>query len=179
MKTTKNGILIGIALLLCMTSISAFAVSSSYWSGNPLTLNAGETRNFSIVLQNLGATSDLTVKASITGGSEVLKFTDSSDVYVVPAGEKKLVNLEAVIPANAIPGQTYDAKLDFSEVKQSNSGEFGFGTAIGQGFSIIVSQPSAASGTPLVIYFAIGIAVALLILLIVLKMKKKPKSRKK
>lgn len=173
--------LFGLLLLVCMSTISAFAVSSSYWSGNPLQLNPGESRNFSIILQNIGGTSDLTLKAKITSGLEVLKITDSSDVYVVPAGGKKAVHLQANIPLTAEPGKSYDAKIDFSEVKQSSSGEFGFGTAIGQGFSVIVTPKTIppSKGTSLTLLIALGIAVLLAAIFVIIKLKKKKFHRKK
>ena len=158
-KIMRKEILTGLLVLLCMGNIAAFAVSSSYWSGNPLQLSPGESKNFSIVLQNLGGTSDLTLKAKISSGSEVIKIIDSSDIYTVPAGDKTKVNFEAVIPSDAEPGKTYDAKIDFSEVKQSSSGEFGFGSAIGQGFSIIVLSPTgnAVEGEiPTLIYIPVS-----------------------
>lgn len=173
--------LAGMIVLLCMANVAAFAVSSTYWSGNPLQLSPGESKNFSIVLQNIGGTSDLTLKAKVTSGSEVLKITDSSDVYVVPAGEKLMVNLQAVIPKGAEPGKTYDAKIDFSEMRQSSSGEFGFGTAIGQGFSIIVIPKTIvpSEGKSWIYLIVLGIAILLAAILVIVKLKKKKTHRKK
>ena len=176
-KMIGKEILIGFILLLCINNVFAFAVSSDYWSGNSLKLAPGETKEFSIILQNLVGTSDIRIKAVVTSGSEVLTITDSSDTYLVPAGEKINVNFRVTIPIDAEPGQIYNAKIDFSERRDSSSGEFGFGTAIGQAFDIVVpstvSRRSWLENNLVILYLAIGIAVLLIIIFILRKGLKK------
>ncbi len=178
----RKEILMGFILLFAISNISAFAISSNYWSGNPLRIYSGESMNFSIVMQNLAGTSDVKLKASITSGAEVLKLIDTSDIYTVLAGQRKNINLKVTIPQDAKPGQMYNARIDFAEMKEGKSGELGVGTAIGQSFDIIVvptgnifkDKPST------IIYLSIAIAMLLVVIFIVMKTRKgKLKTRKK
>jgi LPXTG-motif cell wall-anchored protein len=178
----RTGILAGLIILICISNISAFAVSSDYWGGHSLQLNPGETKEFSLTLQNLVGTSDLRVKAIVTSGSAILKLADPSNVYLIPAGEKKNVNFKAIMPIDAKPGQTYNVKIDFSEMRDSSSGEFGFGTAIGQNFDVVAMLPpeQKPTGVNKNLMFAIIIGVALIaIIILVLKKSKKRKPHKK
>ncbi len=181
MKTKNNlkGILVGMIVLICISNISAFAISSDYWRDNPLKMYPSESTKLSLTLQNLQGTSDLRLKAVITTGSAVLRSTDSSNVYIVPAGEKGLANFVATLPSDAKPGQVYNVKIDFSEVKDSQSGEFGFGTAIGQSFDIVAISPEGEPTKPntaLILSIVGGIIVLGAILYFLLKKKKKGKS---
>lgn len=177
----RRGILTGLIILICIGNIFAFAVSSDYWSGNSLKLAPGESKEFSLILQNLVGTSDIKLKAGVVSGSEVLRILDSSDIYLVPAGEKRNVNLRASIPIDAEPGQVYKAKIDFSEIKDSSKGEFGFGTAIGQSFDIVVlPKTSWLENNSIVLYLVIGIAVLLIVIFTLRKiMKGKSKTKRR
>lgn len=181
MKTKNNlmgkEVLIGIIILICISNISAFAISSDYWRDNPLKMYPSESTKFSLTLQNLGSSSDLRLKAVITTGSAVLRSTDSSNVYIIPAGERGLANFVATLPSDAKPGQVYNVKIDFSEVKDSQSGEFGFGTAIGQSFDIVAlsSEEPTKPNTALILSI-VGIVIVLGAILYFLLRKKKRKS---
>lgn len=176
-------VLIGLIVLICISNISAFAISSEYWRENPLRLYPGESKEFSLVLQNLGSSSDLMLRAVVLTGSSVLRLTDSSNIYTVPAGQKGEANFIATVPADSKPGQVYSVQINFAEVKDSQSGEFGFGTAIGQSFDIIAIPPVSAepTKTPLltVILLAVGVALLVAIILILGKKFKKKKSQRK
>ena len=178
----RKGILAGLIALICISSISAFAVSSDYWGGHSLQLNPGETKEFSLTLQNLVGTSDLRVKAIVTSGSAILELVDPSNVYVVPAGEKKNVNFKATMPIDSKPGQAYNVKIDFSEMRDSSSGEFGFGTAIGQNFDIITMLPPEQEPTGVnknfILLIIIGIALIVITILILKKTKKRKPHKK-
>lgn len=184
-KKTMIGkeVLIGLIVLICISNISAFAISSEYWSGNPLQLNPGETREFSLILQNLGSTSDLNLKAVVATGADVLRLADSSNIYTIPAGERGSANFIATVPLDAQPGQVYSVKIDFLEVKDSQSGEFGFGTAIGQSFNIIAlpTKPAEPAGLNTVVLLLIigGIVLVGIIIFILTKIKRKSHRKEK
>jgi len=172
----KKEVLVALIVLFCISNIAAFAVGSFYWSGNSMKLSLGESRNFSIILH--AGNSDIKIKADITSGSEVLKITDLSKIYTIPLGEKRSVNLEASVPKDAKPGQIYSVRIDFSEIKDSASGEFGFGTAIGQSFNVVVLPETTGWNKTVVLYLAAGITV-LLIIIFTLRKVMKGKSHKK
>jgi len=174
----KKEILAGFILLLCFSNIAAFAISSDYWSGNPLKLAPGESKEFSLILQNVAGTSDIKLKITVVEGKNVLQLMDSKTLYTVPAGEKINVNFRATMPIDAKSGDRYTAKIDFAEVKDTSQGEFGFGTAIGQNFEIITLPEKTPFNRTIIIYFIGGIAV-LLIVILTLKKVMKGKSHKR
>jgi len=174
-------ILVGLIVLICISNVVAFAVSSDYWSGNSLRLAPGETKEFSLILQNLVGTSDLKLRAVVTSGSSVLRLADSNDIYIVPAGEKKNVNLIASIPSDSQPGQVYNVKVDFSEITESSGGEFRLGTAIGQSFDIIVlPEKTEESNNSVILYVVAGAALLVIVVAFILVrvIKRKNKSSK-
>ena len=176
-------VLIGLIVLICISNISAFAISSEYWRENPLRLYPGESKEFSLVLQNLGGTSDLNLRANVISGYNVLKVADPSNIYTVPAGQKGQANFIATVPSDSKPGKVYSVQIDFLEVKDSKSGEFGFGTSIGQSFDIVtlsaVEQPTGLNKT-VILYVIAGIILLVIVIWILRKVKKrKPHHRKR
>ena len=174
-------VLIGLIVLICISNISAFAISSEYWRENPLRLYPGESKAFSLVLQN-GGTSNLNLKANVMSGYNVLKIADPSNVYTIPAGQMGQANFIATVPSDSKPGKVYSVQIDFAEVKDSKSGEFGFGTAIGQSFDIVtlsaVEQP-AGLNKPVVFIIAGIILLAIIIFILRKKLKKKKSHHRK
>lgn len=183
MKNTNNmmfrkEVFLGLLILICISNISAFAISSDYWSGNALKLYSGESKEFSLLIQNQVSTSDLKLRVTVTAGSELVRLADPSNIYVVPVGEKKNANFVATVPLGAKPGQVYNIRIDFSEVKDSANGEFGIGTAIGQSFNLVVLPETTGWNKTVVLYFAAGITV-LLIIIFTLRRVMKGKSHRK
>lgn len=178
-----RGFLIGLIVLICISNISAFAISSNYWRGYPLKMYPSESQNVSFVLENLDGTSNLNLRAVITSGSDILRASDSSSTYNVLSGQEGDANFVATLPADAKPGQVYPVTIDFTEVKNSQSGEFGFGTSIGQSFDVIVLSPSAPQPTGMntttILYIIAGIVVLAAIIFVILKTKKKKSHRRK
>ncbi len=174
-------ILVGLMILICIGNVAAFAISSDYWSGYPLKLAPGEAKEFSLILQNLVGTSDLRLKAVVSTGSSVLRFVNPEEVYVVPLGETRTVDLVANVPADSKPGQVYNVKIDFLEVASGSGGEFKLGTAIGQGFDIIVLPGEVAElNKNIILYVVAGVillAIIAFILVRILKKKSKKKSK--
>jgi preprotein translocase subunit SecG len=123
----------------------------------------------------LAGTSDLSVRADISSGSEVLKLTDSSNIYVVPAGGKTTVNLQVTIPSGVKVGKTYNAKIDFTDIV-SGAGGTALGTSIGQSFDIVVvGGGKSSSDISIIPYILIILIVLLILILAIIKLKKKKK----
>ena len=55
MKYTNilTALILGVFLI---SGVSAFAVSSQYWDDNPVSMNPGETKEITILLQNMAGT---------------------------------------------------------------------------------------------------------------------------
>ncbi|MDO8528301.1 MAG: hypothetical protein Q7S06_00200 [Nanoarchaeota archaeon] len=174
-----KAIIIAFTALFLLSNVSAFAVSSAYYSTNPLKLPQGETQDFMLVLQNPSGPETEQLKVNILSGADILEITDKSDIYSIPIGEKTSVNLRAVIPQDAKIGQIYPVNLELITMQESSKGEFGFGSAIGQSFDIVVTRTDGTttliskSTMKLLIILGIGIFVLGLIAILVVKKRKR------
>jgi uncharacterized membrane protein len=133
-----------VMIILASELVASFAVSSAYWEENPLVLPAGETKDIKLILQNLASPDEINLKASIDRGSEVIGLADPSDIYLVPGGEKKDVNLRVAIPIDAKVGDIYPVRMVFTTVAPGAAGGFVFGSSIEKSFNVVVG---AAPGT--------------------------------
>ena len=96
----KIGMTTIILIILSISFISAFGVSSSYWKGNPLLIAPGDTKTISLRLQNMVEDGeDITVRAILTDGFEIAS-TEEKD-YLVRAGTKDTeVPIKISIPSD-------------------------------------------------------------------------------
>ena len=175
MKINKRyleiGILVGI-LFFISGSVSAFAVSSAYWKGNPITIYPGETQNIQIILQNMAGTEDISAKGVILEGFEIAEITDAEDVYLVPLGGKTTVNIRVSIPEDAEVEDEYSLRVSFTTMATESAGPIGFSSGVERTFPVIVVQEPRPE-TPLwIIYLAVGILVALMIVVFVSRKKR-------
>lgn len=130
---TKNLIasLVLLIGILSLNLVSPFAVSSRYWEDNPLIASPGESVEFFVVLQNIaGEGGDMTVEGSITEGSDIATFKDSSPIYSVPFGQKVNVYLEAEIPREASNGEILNVVVSFRTISGDSSQALGLGSGI-------------------------------------------------
>lgn len=158
--------------LFLISSVSALAISSSYWSG--LRLSPGETKEIYLTLQNIVGQEDLYIQGNILNGSEIVKLSDSNTLYSVPLGSKTKVNMTITIPEDAKLGDKYLIDLSFTTVKVGGAGAFGFGSSIGQKINVIIGSDSEikTKQTTQTIYIVIGIVILLAIIIFVAKKKK-------
>lgn len=181
MKTDKKTIygktlLLISMIILFMNTIFAFAVSSAYHPDNPLYIPPGETTEGYITLQNLAGESDVNIRAEIMSGSEILELTDPSNEYLVPAGEKTIVNYKITIPSDAKIDDVYPINIVFTTITEG--GGFSFGSSIGQKFNVIVgsgAKPPEEGIPSWTIGLIIGAIILITIIIILTKRKKKKK----
>lgn len=127
------------------SAVAALGVSASYWDNtppNPLVLNPGESKDIQFVIQNFaGSGGDVTMRASIETGADLATISDRSNDYFVPFKESKAVNMRVTAPANASIGDRFKIALLFTTVaKDVKSGQFSFGSAIGQHFDLVITR---------------------------------------
>lgn len=168
------GILVGM-LILISGSVSAFAVSSAYWKGNPITIYPGETRDIQVILQNMAGTEDIRAKGVILEGFEIAQITDPEDVYLVPLGGKTTVNIRLSIPEDAEVEDEYSLRVSFTTMATESAGPLGFGSGVERTFPVIVIKEPTPETASWIIYLAVGILVALMIVFFVLRKKRKGK----
>ena len=193
MKTNKELAVIGSLIVLSILISSyaaAFAVSSTYWSENPLTISPGETKDFQFTLQNLAGSEEVTIKALITKGSELAEVIDPTNIYSVPAGEKTVVNLRATIPESASVGAVYPFEAVFTTVAKAEQGTFGIGSSIRQSFNVEVVErtvlkeaapkealPEEKPETNILTWVTVIIVLLILLAVIIIILKKKKKKK--
>ncbi len=176
MKINKRyleiGILVGI-LIFVSGSVSAFAVSSAYWKGNPITIYPGETQNIQVILQNMAGTEDIRAKGVILEGSEIAQITDAENIYFVPLGGKTAVNIRVSIPEDAEVEDEYNLRVSFTTITSEATGPIGFSSGVERTFPVIVVKEPRPETAPWIIYLAVGILVALMIVVFVSRKKRK------
>ena len=130
--------------------VSAFGAGAPYWSENPLYLEAGESENVVLKLQNMVGDEDVTLRAEVTRGGEVVSLTDSNLDYLVPSKTKDVpVNLRIEVPADAEEGVFYPVSVSFTQVAEEEGRMVRFQGAIIKTFDVIVgAEPvvEAAAG---------------------------------
>jgi hypothetical protein len=138
-KITKNILLSLVIMTILASNILAFAISSAYYKGYPLYIPAGETKNIQMLLQNTEA-NDLTIKAEVTNGGDIVQITDPSSIYLVKANGKTFVNLKVTVPSDAKTYQDYSINLIFSESAGNGVKTLGLTSSIGQNFEVIAAE---------------------------------------
>jgi hypothetical protein len=188
-KSAHNKIyaLIAMLLLLGISFVSAFSVSSPYMANKELNVFPdSKTTDLEFVLQNGGgATENVSVRVLVLEGSEVAKILDNSNIYVVVPGDKVPVNLRVTLPDDVMIGNVYNIKLEFTTVSSGQSGEFGFGTGQEQSFKVVIVKEVVpeeninSTYSKVLLYLIIGILLLILIIAMFLFRKKKRRPFKK
>ena len=177
-KIIAKGIfLIVITLILFANFVLAFAVSSRYYEGNPLYMQAGQTVEGKFLLQNHAGTEDVSVTADISQGADLIELIGSNN-YLVPKGGKIEVNYKITAPSNAKHGEKFPVTVFFGG-GTSGSGPISLSSNIGTGFDVIIGAESdfvKDEDTSLfktnLLYFVVGIILLIIIIFVVMKNKK-------
>ena len=187
MKKNKiNTSILGLMIFfLLINNLFTFGISSTYWKEHDLEISPGETHETKLTIQNMAGTEDLNVAVRILKGSEILEIIDRQDNYFIPLGTKKQIDIRVSIPETAKVGDIYPVELDFSTISQSQSGEFGFGSAVGQKFDVVIipteEQRKLMQEKPKMptISIILGILIVLLVIVIIIIFRKKKKTKRK
>ena len=163
----KNKIISIIIGLILISTISGFGISSPYWEGNPLTMKPGETKIIDLNLQNMVGDEDVTVKAEIIQGEDIV-YLKQDTFFIKAQTSNTLVPLEITIP-NSIKDSDKSIKIDFKRVSSEAQG-----VTIGTGMSIyfdIVINKEQNKKINLLLIIGIGAVLLLVILWRILKKK--------
>ena len=185
MMKKKFGIVLGVTCLLIMmiSLVNAFGVSSSYWSTNPLKIAPGESKVVVLGLQNGVGTEDVTLKAELTSDGEgIATLIDENLDYFVPLGGANDVHIQIEVPEGAGKGITHTIIISFTQVTSGEGGMVRLAGAIVSAFPIeIVGEeeselydPEAKKGLSglLITVIVMTIIVAALIIFTIAKRKK-------
>ena len=198
MKSRKILLNIEIFLLVVLMASSALAFAVSIEplpqdeQGNRvLYMMPGKEKGMAFVVQNGGgATNAVVMKADISEGSEIIRITDSSNVYNIPAGGRIDVNTLITIPSTAIIGDSYNVAISFTI--SPDIGGIALGSSIQHKFKVVVGdEPKPQQIAPpttidfgeqeeiekpknrLLIYLIIAIIILIIIIISIIRRKKK------
>ena len=165
-----------ILIILSISFISAFGVSTSYWKGNPLQIAPGDTKTISLRLQNIGTEDDITVRAILTGGSEIAS-TEEKDYLVKNGTKDTAVPVKISIPLDTEIGTEYRVTVSFKTVTPGGTGGVVLGTAIDTSFDVLVAEVEVGKAEKGNVNFTIGMVILLAIIIFILisAFKKKKK----
>jgi len=175
MTNKKRGMnlgITGIMALFLISSVSAFAVSSQYYEGNPLRMAPGDVNEFSLALQNPSGDSDLLVSAAISGDGADIATLDGEEYVITPDGERTLVPIKITMPEDTKYGQIYDIIVTFTTIQTPDNLQGGFGSSIAKVIPVerIDSrtdfQKRASSPGTYIIIVLVLIAIAVMIIAI-------------
>ncbi len=144
-KNLKIIILSIFLLVMLSLNVNAFGISSPYWDDNPLYVQPGETKEFSMSLQNMAGGEDIIMTAELNSGKEIATLTGQSTTYNVPLGSSNVpVYLKIIIPKDAKPKQEWQVGISFKTASK-NTGPVTIGGAVDKGFKVIISEPKTTS----------------------------------
>lgn len=165
------------AILVLTTLVSAWGVSSPYWSRgarepSPLKTTVGETEIVDLNIQNMVGNEDITVKATILEGSEIA--TLEQDTYTLKAGTETIAPLKIRAPETI---GTYKVKAEFKTVTPGAGGGIVMGTGMTISFDVIVSEkiekPGMKISTGLIVAIILIIVIIVVILIFIRKKRRK------
>lgn len=165
-------------MIMAIPFSSAVGVVSEYWGGpteKPLYVNPGETKEAIFTLQNMVGDAELTFKATIIEGQEWARLANPDQVYLVPAQSSDVkVKVLVTIPADTPIGTSQRIGVSFSQVTETDSGQFQFGSAFDKYFYVTIPAPTAAessSNNTMLIGIIAGVILVAAIIWIVARKK--------
>ncbi len=141
MKKNLSILFILILILNCFL-VNAAGVSSRYSKNYPLKLAPGESKEFSLNIQNMVGGQDLKFKAEISQGKEIAEITDESKEYFVPFGKSDIkVNLKVNAPKKP-DKKEYDVTIKFYPISATeNQGMVQIATGLRNQFTVQITEP--------------------------------------
>ncbi|MEM4703050.1 MAG: hypothetical protein QXP53_01010 [Candidatus Pacearchaeota archaeon] len=177
------GMLVAI-VILTLSNVSAFGITSPYWKERPLELAPGEIATVTLQLQNMVGNENLRVRAEIINGTEIAEIIDPNKEYYVPLGVKNVtVNIRIIIPTSAPEGKEYTIGVAFTTIKPSRTGGVEVGTSIEKYFPVIIKTPTQPAPVqekkfPTLLIVVITIVIIVIIFIIWLLTRKKKETRR-
>jgi len=163
MKKTILSSIMGIILLVSF--VSAFGVSSPYWADNPLKMYPGQSTTVDLNLQNKAdATEDIDASVTLIEGAEIASLRDGE--YEVKAGEDINVPLKVKISKETPIGTTYKIQVEIKTVTPGEGGGVVMGTGMNTEFNVeVIEKPAGIKeGLSVLTYIIIAIIIVLIVI---------------
>ena len=178
--TTKKITLFVTSLFLILflaSTVFAFGVAGS---NGPFTISPGETSMTSFRLQNMVGGGDITVQADITKGSEVASIIGDNK-YLVKFGTKDTeIPIRIRIPSDTAIGNVYPVLVSIKTITSGGGTGIAFGTAIDQGFEVLVvakTEEKTQLNPILIVGIGAGLLIAVGAVFFLIKKRKVKKKR--
>jgi len=164
--------------------VDALGITTLYYPGNSLTLQAGQTKTISLGLTNMaGDPQNLTVIANITKGGEIAQLVEKNKQYLLPFGTNNNIGIELIIsvPLGEQVGKEYEVEVTITTITPGGSGVV-LGSSIGT--TIPVTIVSSTGETTKKEQFPIEwviliVLIAIILLVIIIAILSKKKKQKK
>jgi len=153
-----------LGIILLVSFVSAFGVSSPYWTDNPLKMYPGQSITVDLNLQNkAGATEDVTASVALIEGTEIASLDDGE--YEIKAGEDINVPLKVKISKETQVGTTYKIQVEVKTVTPGEGGGVVMGTGMNTEFDVeVIEKPAGVKeGLSVLAYIIIAIIIILVI----------------
>lgn len=168
-KGLKVLFLTAISILVLVSFVNAFAISSAYNSNTPIEIYPGETRNIQFKLMASSGEDNLVIRAELIDNGNVASLTDSNLKYNVNYGDIIPVNLRININNTAKIGEEHSIVLKFSDITPSEGeGSVSFKGSSTIGLRVLVIQPELKEGKGTGLLFIFGFFLLILIIAIIL-----------
>ncbi|MEM4230256.1 MAG: hypothetical protein QXF25_00015 [Candidatus Pacearchaeota archaeon] len=159
-----------LAIILGLSLVSAFGVSSPYWEGNPLKIARGETRTIELTLQNIAnAVEDIKAELKVVEGAEIASLEKESYIIKANSAEKAILSIN--VPSNAQPGKVYKVKIETKTITPGITGAVSMGTGIKTSFDVIVEEREKEKSN-FWIYIVLGVIVLVMIIYLTARKRK-------
>jgi len=121
---------------------SAFAISSAYGSGTPITIYPGETKDIQLKLMTAPGEDNLIIKVELIDNGSIASLTDFNTEYKVNVGEIVPVNLRISVNKAAKTGEEHNIIVKFSDITSSKGeGSVSFKGSSTISLNVLVAQP--------------------------------------
>ena len=139
--------------LLAIIFMSSFAyaagISTSYYSGKPLEMFAGQEKTIQINLQNMKGDSTVIFEAEVLESEEISELLSSAVYNLPPQTKDVLSELKISIPSSDQIGKEYTIKVIYRGAQEPSEGQAGqVGFSISYTATIPVKVVSQGDETP-------------------------------
>lgn len=167
-KCSIKFIMITLFILLLASSVYGFGVTSDYNSQAPLTLMHDQSKQFSIVLQNMIGGEDLITRVEILEGKKFISVEKNE--YVVPFGRQDISVNFVASASKDIPIGEYNISIMFRVTsKNLKEGMVQFSSGSEIRFKLIVTEETMPKSLfNKIIESSITLTIVVILLIIVL-----------
>lgn len=122
MRPQNYIITLAVLLVLLVPMAAAFGVTAPIPSGNYAIINPGESKDFTIMLQNMAGSEDVQLKGYVIEGAEFAQFVDNDKAeYFIPFNSKDIpVTVRITIPEGAKRYDIYNVGVLLRQVIEND-----------------------------------------------------------